>query len=91
MKEKAQKLTQESPFVFRDVWTDQGLTPLEVSVMGSIDGAKLIQYLKHFKSLNGLLMNRLDRDDVQRGKDEGRFDAYSNILFTLTHTDLLKK
>jgi hypothetical protein len=70
------------------VWTDQVVTAYQRSI--PVDTGKLIQYLRHFRDLNERLMNRLDRDPEWRVENKGRFDAYENILFTVTQTELLR-
>ncbi len=59
-------------------WEDQKIDP--VDTMYEIDQAKLVKWLKHLRNLNMGLMNNLLRDDVQRGIDKGRFEAYDCLL-----------
>ena len=59
-------------------WEDEVVDP--VDTLYKIDQKKLVKWLKNLKDLNMYLMNDLSRDDVQRGRDEGRFDAYDCLL-----------
>lgn len=59
-------------------WTEEEVTPGDMYYR--IDQKKLVKWLKHLRTLNQLLKNDLQRDDVQRAEDRGRFDAYSCLL-----------
>jgi hypothetical protein len=65
-------------FKFTSEFQDQPVYP--VDTMYEIDQAKLVQWLKHMRDLNMLIMNDLQRDDVERAKAKGAFDAYSCLL-----------
>ena len=65
-------------FQYTKKWEDQKINP--VDTLYKIDQAKLIQWLKHLRDLNMMLMNDLTRDDVQKGIDKGRFEAYDCLL-----------
>ena len=41
---------------------------------------------KHHKELNGLLMNDLMRDDLERRHSRGLFDAYAYIVQMVEHS-----
>lgn len=41
------------------------------------------------KNLNQLLMNDLHRDDLERFKSRGMFDAYSFIVQMIVHNDTI--
>ena len=56
-----------------------------------VDQKKLVKWLKHMMELNNSLMNDLSRDDIQRAKDAGRYDAYSSILFNIQHGTIITK
>ena len=59
-------------------WEDQKIDP--VDTMYEIDQVKLVQWLKHMRNLNMSLMNDLLRDDREREKARGAFDAYDCLL-----------
>lgn len=59
-------------------WEDQSVDPADTWY--EIDQERLVKWLKHLRDLNMGLKNDLSRDDVQRGVDEGRFEAYESIL-----------
>ncbi len=65
-------------FNFTKKFQDQPVDP--VDTMYEIDQAKMVQWLKHLRDLNMLLMNDLQRDDVERAKARGAFDAHSCLL-----------
>jgi hypothetical protein len=65
-------------FKFTSKFQDQPVHP--VDIMYEIDQAKMVQWLKHMRDLNMLIMNDLQRDDVERAKAKGAFDAYSCLL-----------
>lgn len=56
-----------------------------------IDQEKLVKWLKHLRDLNQSLMNDLSRDDVQRGIDKGRFEAYDCLLGDITRGTIFMK
>lgn len=59
-------------------YKDQPINPADTYY--TIDQVKLVKWLKHLRDLNMNLMNNLSRDDVQRGIDKGRFEAYDCLL-----------
>ncbi len=59
-------------------WEDQPIHP--VDTWYEIDQVKLVKWLKQLRDLNMLLMNDLSRDEVQRGIDKGRFEAYDCLI-----------
>jgi hypothetical protein len=65
-------------FKYTKKFEDQPIDP--VDTMYEIDQVKLVQWLKHLRDLNMLLMNDLLRDDREREKARGAFDAYSCLL-----------
>lgn len=65
-------------FQYTQKFQDQPVDP--VDTIYEIDQAKLVQWLKHMRDLNILLMNDLKRDDVERSKAQGAFNAYSCLL-----------
>ena len=65
-------------FQYKNKWEDQKIDP--VDTMYKIDQVKMAKWLKHLRDLNYQLMNDLSRDDVQRGIDKGRFNAYDCLL-----------
>lgn len=64
--------------IFLDRYEDQVVNAGDMHF--KVDQKKLIKWLKHMIKLNDELMRDLDRSDVQRGIDKGRFSAYSSIL-----------
>ena len=44
---------------------------------------------RHHKELNQLLMNDLLRDDLERERSKGLYDAYSYIVQMLVHNDTI--
>jgi hypothetical protein len=66
------------PLKYTNKWEDQKID--RADIMCEIDQVKLVQWLKHLRDLNHLLMNDLSRDDVQRGIDKGRFETYDCLL-----------
>lgn len=65
-------------FKFTSKFEDQPVD--RVDTMYEIDQSKMVQWLKHLRDLNMLLMNDLQRDAVERAKAKGAFDAYSCLL-----------
>jgi hypothetical protein len=65
-------------FKYTKKFQDQPVDP--VDTWYEIDQAKLTQWLKHLRDLNHMIMNDLLRDDVERAKARGAFDAYSCLL-----------
>lgn len=65
-------------FQYTKKWEDQKIDP--VDTWYEIDQVKMVQWLKHLRDLNYQLMNDLSRDNVQRGIDKGRFNAYDCLL-----------
>lgn len=59
-------------------WEDQEVS--RGDMWYEIDQEKLVKWLKHLRELNQGLMNDLSRDEVQRGIDKGRFEAYDTLL-----------
>lgn len=65
-------------FKYTNKWEDQKID--SVDTWYEIDQVKMAKWLKHLRDLNYQLMNDLSRDDVQRGIDKGRFNAYDCLL-----------
>jgi hypothetical protein len=65
-------------FQYTKKWEDQKIDP--VDTLYKIDQVKLVKWLKHMRDLNMLLMNDLLRDDCEREKARGAFDAYDCLL-----------
>ena len=65
-------------FKYTNKWEHQKIDP--VDTWYEIDQVKMVQWLKHLRDLNYQLMNDLSRDNVQRGIDKGRFNAYDCLL-----------
>lgn len=65
-------------FQYTKKWEDQKIDP--VDTWYEIDQVKMVKWLKHLRDLNYQLMNDLSRDNVQRGIDKGRFNAYDCLL-----------
>ncbi len=59
-------------------WEDQEVDP--VDTMYKIDQKKMVKWIKHLRDLNMLIMNDLLRDDFERAKARGAFDAYDCLL-----------
>ena len=57
---------------------DQPVNPVDTYY--KIDQAKMVQWIKHLRDLNMLIMNDLLRDDLERSKARGAFDAYDCLL-----------
>jgi len=70
-------------------WEDEPVTRGDMYY--EIDQEKLVKWLKHLRDLNRMLKNDLSRDDVQRGRDEGRFDAYNCLLGDITRGTIFMK
>ena len=69
-------------FQYTKKWEDQKID--NVDTLYQIDREKLVKWLKHLRDLNMVLMNDLQRDDVQRGIDKGRFESYDCMLGNIT-------
>jgi hypothetical protein len=65
-------------FKYTQKWEDQLVYPADT--MYEIDQVKLVKWLRHLRDVNHLLMNDLLRDDREREKARGAFDAYSCLL-----------
>ena len=65
-------------FQYTKKWEDQKID--RVDELYKIDQVKMVKWLKHLRDLNHLLMNDLLRDDHEREKARGAFDAYSCLL-----------
>ena len=65
-------------FKYTNKWEDQKIDP--VDTWYEIDQVKIVKWMKHLRYLNMSLMDDLSRDDVQRGIDKGRFNAYDCLL-----------
>ncbi len=59
-------------------WEDEEVDP--VDTMYKIDQKKMVKWIKHLRDLNMLIMNDLLRDDLERAKARGAFDAYDCLL-----------
>jgi hypothetical protein len=70
-------------------WEDEVINPSDLYY--KIDQKKLVKWLKHLRDLNMSLKNDLGRDDVQRGRDEGRFDAYNCLLGDINRGTIFMK
>jgi hypothetical protein len=74
---------------FAKTWEDEVVDPNDTYY--KIDQKKLVKWLKHLRALNMLYKNNLHRDDVQRGRDEGRFDAYDCLLGNINRGTIFMK
>jgi hypothetical protein len=74
---------------YTKTWEDEIVDPNYIYY--KIDQKKLVKWLKHLKQLNGFLKDDLSRDDVQRGRDEGRFDAYACLLGDINRGTIFMK
>lgn len=76
-------------FQYTKKWEDQKIDP--VDTWYEIDQVKMVKWLKHLRDLNYQLMNDLSRDNVQRGIDKGRFNAYDCLLENIARGTIFMK
>jgi len=76
-------------FQYIKKWEDQKIDP--VDTLYKIDQVKLVKWLKHLRDLNHLLMNDLLRDDREREKARGAFNAYDCLLGDITRGTIFRK
>jgi len=76
-------------FQYTKKWEDQKIDP--VDTLYKIDQVKLVKWLRHLRDLNHLLMNDLLRDDREREKARGAFNAYDCLLGNITSGTIFMK
>jgi hypothetical protein len=76
-------------FQYTKKWEDQKIDPIDT--MYKIDQVKLVKWLRHLRDLNHLLMNDLLRDDREREKARGAFNAYDCLLGNITSGTIFMK
>ena len=76
-------------FQYTKKWEDQKIDP--VDTLYKIDQVKLVKWLKHLRDLNHLLMNDLLRDDREREKARGAFNAYDCLLGNIASGTIFMK